>query len=68
MKRAAKESGVVSQMGNQGHAGDGLRVIQEWIAAGLIGEVNESYHWTNRPIWPQGMKNYNSVVPVPRVV
>lgn len=65
LKRAAKESGVVSQMGNQGHAGDGLRVIQEWIAAGLIGEVNESYHWTNRPIWPQGMKNYNSVVPVP---
>lgn len=55
LKKATADSGLITQMGNQGHANDGLREIQEWVAAGLIGEVREVYHWTNRPIWPQGM-------------
>jgi len=41
-------------MGNQGHAGDGIRVIQEWIDGGVIGDIQHVYHWSNRPIWPQG--------------
>lgn len=55
LKKATAASGLITQMGNQGHANDGLREIQEWVAAGLIGEVTQVYHWTNRPIWPQGM-------------
>lgn len=55
LKRATANSGLITQMGNQGHANDGLREIQEWVAAGLIGEVREVHHWTNRPVWPQGM-------------
>ncbi len=65
LKAAAKEAGVITQMGNQGHANDGIRVIEEWINAGLIGEVQEVYHWTDRPIWPQGMANWNAEEPVP---
>ncbi|MEN8724083.1 MAG: Gfo/Idh/MocA family oxidoreductase [Lentimonas sp.] len=65
IKQVSKEAGVITQMGNQGHASDGLRVIQEWLAADLIGEVQEAYHWTNRPIWPQGMADYNPVSAVP---
>ena len=54
LAKAAKEKGVVTQMGNQGHAGEGARLICEWIWAGAIGEVYEVHTWTNRPIWPQG--------------
>jgi predicted dehydrogenase len=51
----AKRTGVVTQMGNQGHSGDGTRRIVEWIRAGVIGPVREVHVWTNRPIWPQGI-------------
>jgi predicted dehydrogenase len=51
----AKRTGVVTQMGNQGHSFDGTRQMVEWIRAGLIGPVKEVHVWTNRPIWPQGI-------------
>jgi len=41
-------------MGNQGHAGEGARLVNEWIWDGAIGDVNEIHAWTNRPIWAQG--------------
>ena len=46
---------LVTQMGNQGHSSDGARLINEWIAAGVIGSVREVHVWTNRPAgyWPQ---------------
>lgn len=52
---AARQHGVVTQMGNQGHANDGTRKVREWVQAGIIGEVREVHSWTNRPIWPQGL-------------
>src|SRR5579872_4803328 len=52
---AARKYNVITQMGNQGHSEEGLRLMQEWFAAGAIGEVREVHCWTNRPIWPQGM-------------
>lgn len=51
----AESTGVVTQMGNQGHSGDDARLINEWIAAGVIGNVREVHVWTNRPIWSQGL-------------
>jgi predicted dehydrogenase len=51
----AKRTGVVTQMGNQGHSFDGTRQMVEWIRAGVIGPVREVHTWTNRPIWPQGI-------------
>jgi predicted dehydrogenase len=51
---AAKKYKVVTQMGNQGHAGEGARLINEWIWDGAIGDVTEVQTWTDRPIWPQG--------------
>ena len=53
LTEGAREFKVVSQMGNQGHSGEGIRQICEWIDAGIIGEVREAHAWTNRPIWPQ---------------
>jgi predicted dehydrogenase len=51
----ARATGVVTQMGNQGHSMDDARRINEWIQAGVIGPVREVHIWTNRPIWPQGI-------------
>jgi len=51
----SKKRGVATQMGNQGHAGIGTRVMREYYDAGAIGEIREIHYWTNRPIWPQGI-------------
>ena len=56
--RLARLNGVCTQMGNQGHAGEGIRLVKEWLHAGLLGEVREVKIWTNRPVWPQGMASY----------
>ena len=55
LAKTARERNVVTQMGNQGHAGEGTRQIREWIDAGVIGTVREVQYWTNRPIWPQAV-------------
>lgn len=52
---AAKRYKVVTQMGNQGASGDGVRKLVEWYDAGLIGDVHTVYAWTDRPVWPQGI-------------
>ncbi|MFH1575003.1 MAG: Gfo/Idh/MocA family oxidoreductase, partial [Acidobacteriota bacterium] len=61
----AKERGVMTQMGNQGHAGEGARLICEWIWGGAIGNVALVHVWTNRPIWPQGIEAPKDIPSVP---
>jgi predicted dehydrogenase len=57
LARTARETRVVTQMGNQGHSQDGTRRIVEIIGAGVIGPVREVHVWTDRPqrYWPQGI-------------
>ena len=55
LTEAARKYKVVTQMGNQGASGDGVRKMKEMYDAGLIGDVTKVYAWTNRPIWPQGL-------------
>ncbi|MFL5506635.1 MAG: Gfo/Idh/MocA family protein [Gemmatimonadales bacterium] len=55
LQEAARRTGVVTQMGNQGHSREDSRRIVEWIRAGIIGPVHTVEAWTNRPIWPQGV-------------
>jgi predicted dehydrogenase len=50
----AREMKVMTQMGNQGTAGAGLRKDAAQVRAGVLGMVKEVHVWTNRPIWPQG--------------
>jgi len=57
LAEAARKYKVVTQMGNQGSSGDGVRKGKEIYQAGLIGEVTRVYAWTNRPVWPQGMQS-----------
>lgn len=55
LTNAAKKYKVVTQMGNQGASGDGVRQLMEWYDAGIIGDVHTVYCWTDRPVWPQGI-------------
>ena len=56
LTQAANKYKVVTQMGNQGASGDGVRKLMEWYNAGLIGDVHTVYCWTDRPVWPQGIQ------------
>jgi len=55
LTEAARKYKVVTQMGNQGASGDGVRQLMEWYDAGIIGDVHTVYSWTDRPVWPQGI-------------
>lgn len=65
LTQLAKESGVATQMGNQGHSGEGTRLFAEWVQNGEIGDPIEAYAWTNRPIWPQGLERPKEKPEVP---
>ena len=45
MKKAAKHYKILSQMGNQGHATEGIRYVKEWYDAGILGQVTEVIAW-----------------------
>ena len=71
--KAAREAGVATQMGNQGMAFEGNRLINEWIADGAIGPVRQVHVWSDRPTsrgkmplwWPQGIDRPKDTPPVP---
>lgn len=47
--KAARERGVQTQMGNQGHSSESIRGFYEHIKAGTIGKVTEVHAWCDRP-------------------
>ena len=55
LTEAARHNKVVTQMGNQGASGPGVRQMIEWFDKGLVGKVHTVHVWTNRPVWPQGI-------------
>ena len=50
----AREQKIVSQMGNQGGSNELLKMVQNWIDSGVLGNISKVQIWTNRPVWPQG--------------
>ena len=66
LTEAAKKYKVVTQMGNQGGSGDGVRKMKEMVDAGLIGDVHTVHCWTNRPVWPQGIPTPTGQFEVPK--
>ena len=60
LAQAAREAGVATQMGIQGHSGEGLRLICEWVWAGLIGEVREVDAWCSLTYYPWGHASWSS--------
>ena len=41
LRKAATYYKVISQMGNQGHATEGIRFVKEWYESGAVGKVKE---------------------------
>jgi predicted dehydrogenase len=70
---AAARAGVATQMGNQGMAFEGNRILKEWLADGVIGPVHEAHVWSDRPTskgtkklwWTQGIERPTDTPPVP---
>ncbi|MBO7653396.1 MAG: Gfo/Idh/MocA family oxidoreductase [Kiritimatiellae bacterium] len=52
--RVAKETGVATQMGIQGHSKTSLQLTAEWIQAGAIGTVREVHAWSDVGQWATG--------------
>ena len=65
MTQVAKANNLVTQMGNQGSSGDGVRMLQDWYNAGLIGDVHTIYCYTDRPVWPQGVVRPTTASAIP---
>jgi len=60
LAQAAREAKVATQMGIQGHSGEDVRLICEWIWAGLIGEVREVDAWCSLSYYPWGHAYWSS--------
>ena len=58
MTLAAKEAGIVTQLGHQGQGNESIRLTREWIQAGAIGKVTEVHAWNSSP-------NLKSIYPPP---
>ena len=54
LRKAASHYKVVSQMGNQGHATDGIRRVKEWGDSGMAGDVKEVFAWFDGPTFKKG--------------
>ncbi len=69
VSRVARETGVATQLGNQGHSGDHIRTTCEMIWGGAIGEVREVHAWTSASRWNKNHKGGRPAEePVPKGV
>jgi len=57
---AARQAKVATQMGIQGHSGEGIRLLSEWVAAGVLGEVREVVAWCSLSYYPWGHASWSS--------
>lgn len=49
--RVARETGVATQMGNQGHSHDAIRMSIDLVRSGRIGTVSEVHAWVPATRW-----------------
>jgi predicted dehydrogenase len=62
---AARAAKVATQLGNQGQATEGNRLVSEIIWDGALGTVREVHAWCNRPISQRGIERPKDTPPVP---
>ncbi len=63
LAKAAREKKVLTQMGNQGYCGEGIRRVAEYIAAGAIGQVLETHTLLDRNFGGTGGRPPSKPVP-----
>ncbi len=61
LQKAYHRFKVQTVMGNQGHNFEGMKLIREWIEAGMFGEVQEVHAWSKRST----PNNHNARNPLP---
>ncbi len=62
LMRLAREHKVVTQMGIQGHALPGFYLINEWIAAGGIGDLQSIDAWCSLSYYPFGAASWSTLL------
>jgi predicted dehydrogenase len=65
MAKVARETGLATQVAVMNEASEATRMLTEWAAAGIIGQVREVHNWSQRPYWPQGIDRPADAEPVP---
>ena len=65
LARAAREQKVATQMSVQSTSTDPAVSTEEWVKSGVIGNVREVLVWTDRPVWPQGLRRPDGTAKVP---
>ena len=60
LAKMAQDSGLVTQMGIQGHAMEGIRLICEWIWDGVIGDVKKVEAWCSLTHYPPGHRSWST--------
>jgi len=63
LAQAAKDKKVATQMGNQGHCGEGIRRVCEYIWAGAVGNVLEAHAILGRNFGGSGGRPETKPVP-----
>src|SRR2546423_9224808 len=63
--KVAKETGVATQLGNQGHSGEGIRQTCEWIWDGAIGPIHEVQAWSDAGRWVHLTGRTKDTLPIP---
>lgn len=63
--RVAQESGVATQMGNQGHSTEGIRATCEWLWDGAIGTVRAVHAWCDANRWIAHVGRPKEAAPIP---
>ena len=59
LMKAARKHEVVTQLGNQGHSSNHMRLVREWVQDGAIGEVSEIHAACG--------SNYSRIADLPRL-
>ncbi|MGH9434274.1 MAG: Gfo/Idh/MocA family protein [Terriglobia bacterium] len=65
MAKVARETKLATQVAVMNEASSATRLLTEWVAAGVIGQVREVHNWSQRPYWPQGIERPREADPVP---
>jgi predicted dehydrogenase len=66
VREVARETGLATQMGNQGTSDDQLRTTVEYLRSGVIGTVREAHSWVSTSRWLPGLDGYpKESTPVP---
>jgi predicted dehydrogenase len=63
LTEAARKNKVATTMGNQGHSGEGYRLLCEYIWAGAIGNVTETHSYMDRSFGGTGGRPKGKAVP-----